>query len=191
MNISFGQSFLLVTLAAVSTAAFSYWHVSTREQRTQITFWVRSVRARFYRWLFGTPTTVLEVINISYLLIWATAILDDNLATMPFYAGFLGDRAAYVNDKASLLFMMAAILNIVGLIRGGREHDKGAVAIQGFALQLSALLWLAVSLNFLASYPPLHIAVLTYGVMAFFCWVTGRYLHRHFQISKQVSLRGE
>ena len=150
-----------------------------------------AVRTRFYRWLFGTPTTILEVVNTCYLLIWAVAILDDDLAALPFYAGFLGDRAPHVNDKASLLFLGTAALNVAGLVRGGRKEDQGAAAIQGFALQLSALLWLAVALNFFASYPPLHITVLTYGVLAFFCWVSGRYMHRYFQIRKQVSLRGE
>lgn len=183
------KTWLAVVLMVSISGGFGYWYHTTKTSRRL--FWLHSVQVRFYRWLFGTPTTVLEAINICYLLIWATAILDDDLASLPFYAGFLGGRAAHVNDKASLLFFAAAALNVAGLVRGRRKEDQGAAAIQGFALQLSALLWLAVSLNFFASYPPLHITVLTYGVLAFFCWVSGRYLHRYFQISKQVSLRGE
>ena len=147
------------------------------------------VKARFYKWLFGTPTTILEAINAAYLAIWASAILNDDLAALPFYAGFLGKRAVYVNDKAALLFAAAASINIIGMVRQRREADKGAVALQGFALQLSALLWLAVALNFLASYPPLHIGVMTYSVFAFFCWSAGRFKHRYFVISKQVRVK--
>lgn len=146
---------------------------------------------RFYRWLFGTPTAILEVINVAYLLIWAVAILDDDLAALPMYAGFLGDRAVHVNDKAALLFAAAAALNIAGLVRRGRRQDKGAMAIQGFALQFSALLWLVVSVNFFASYPPLHIGELTYGVLAVLCWATGSQMYRFFVIDKQVRVCGE
>lgn len=146
---------------------------------------------RFYRWLFGTPTTILEAINVAYLIVWAVAILDDDLAALPMYAGFFGDRAVNVNDKAALLFGAAAAFNVLGMVRRRRADDKGAIAVQGFALQLSALLWLAVALNFFASYPPLHIGVMTYGVFAFFCWVAGRYLHRYFEINKRVKVGGE
>lgn len=153
--------------------------------------YVLAVRKRFYKWLFGTPTTILETINVAYLIAWAIAVLDDDLAALPMYAGFLGDRAVAVNDRAALLFGAAAAFNVLGMVRRRRAEDKGAIAVQGFALQLSALLWLAVALNFLASYPPLHIGVMTYGVFAFFCWAAGRYMHRYFEINKRVRVCGE
>lgn len=148
-------------------------------------------KLRFYRWLFGTPTTILEAINVAYLVVWALAILDDDLAALPMYAGFLGDRAVHVNDKAALLFGAAAALNVLSLVRRLCAADKGALAIHGFSLQLSALLWLAVSLNFLASYPPLHVGVMTYGVFSLMCWVAGRYMHKYFEINKRVRVGGE
>ena len=148
-------------------------------------------KMRFYKWLFGTPTTILEAINVAYLLVWAIGILDDDLASLPMYAGFFGDRAVHVNDKAALLFGAAALLNVLGIVRRRCLADKGAIAVQGFALQLSALLWLAVSLNFFASYPPLHIGVMTYGVFSFMCWSAGRYMHKYFEINKRVRAGGE
>lgn len=148
-------------------------------------------RLRFYKWLFGTPTTVLEAINVLYLMIWGVAILNDDLASMPFYAGFLGEKAVHVNDKAAVLFFIAAVFSLVGMSRGTRKSSKSAAALQGFALQLSAILWLAVSLNFLAHYPPLHIAVLTYGVWALMCWVAGRYAHKFSRFKDQVHVYGE
>ena len=150
---------------------------------------VSIAKARFYKWLFGTPTTILEAINVAYLTIWACAILNDDLAELPFYAGYLGRRAVHVNDKAALLFGAAAAINIIGMVRQRREADKGAIALQGFALQLSALLWLAVALNFFASYPPLHIGVMTYSTFAFFCWAAGRFKHRYFVVNKQVRVK--
>lgn len=152
---------------------------------------IHCIRCRFRKWLFGAPTTILEVVNIAYLFGWAVAILDDDLAAMPFYAGFLGARAVQVNDKAALLFSVAALLNIMGLIRRSCNLNRGAMALQGFSLQLSAVLWLTVSLNFLASYPPLHVAVLIYGVHALACWISGRNMHRHFEFAKQVRCYGE
>ena len=45
-----------------------------------------SIRARAAKWLFGTPTTVLEVLNAGMLLVWALAVLDDRLIALPLYS---------------------------------------------------------------------------------------------------------
>lgn len=147
---------------------------------------VRTLRTRFYRWLFGTPTTVLETINTAYLLIWALAIANDDLVDNPIYAGFLGEMAKNVNGKAAILFGLASLFAIVGALRGARKTDSGAAAMQGFALQLSAVLWLAVSINFFASYPPLNTDALSYGVLSLMCWISGGQLRRVYLYQQQV-----
>lgn len=147
---------------------------------------VRTLRTRFYRWLFGTPTTVLETINTIYLLIWSLAIANDDLVANPLYAGFLGDMAQNVNGKAAILFALAALFAIVGALRGARRIDSGAAAMQGFALQLSAVLWLSVSINFFASYPPLNTGALSYGVLSLMCWISGGQLRRVYLYQQQV-----
>ncbi len=60
-----------------------------------------ALRARAARWLFGTPTTVLEVLNAGLLLTWAVSILDDSLLMLPSYATlFRHYGASWVNEAA-------------------------------------------------------------------------------------------
>ncbi len=130
-------------------------------------------RARFYRWLFGTPTTVLEAMNTLLLLSWAGALLDDRLFTLPVYVGL--DKLAHIgwaNEALAALFLIAATFAGVGALADGPRSDK----LAGYALQLGAVLWLCVAANFLAAYPPLNTGVLVYGVIGAFCWVSGSFL---------------
>lgn len=136
--------------------------------------WV-AMRNRFYRWFFGTPTQVLEMLNVAYLLLWGVAMWDDRLLQIPLYAGFLAGRyAALTNEALSVLFFMASLFAATGARRSSPRH----VRLSGYALQLSSLLWLCVAANFYASYPPLNTGVLAYSVMALFCWLAGNELWR-------------
>lgn len=130
-------------------------------------------RARFYGWLFGTPTTVLETMNTILLLSWAGALLDDRLFTLPVYVGLAQlTQVSWANEALAGLFLIAAVFAGVGAFAEGKRSDK----LAGYALQLGAVLWLCVAANFLASYPPLNTGVLVYGVIGAFCWVSGSYL---------------
>lgn len=131
------------------------------------------LRARFYGWLFGTPTTVLEAMNAVMLLSWAGALLDDRLFTLPMYVGMAQlARISWANEALAALFLIAATFAGVGALADGPRSDK----LAGYALQLGAVLWLCVAANFLASYPPLNTGVLVYGVIGAFCWVSGSFL---------------
>lgn len=131
------------------------------------------LRARFYGWLFGTPTTVLEAMNALLLLCWAGALLDDRLFTLPVYVGLAQlTQVSWTNEALAALFLIAAVFAGVGAVAEGKRSDR----LAGYALQLGAVLWLCVAANFLASFPPLNTGVLMYGVLGGFCWVTGSYL---------------
>ena len=132
-----------------------------------------ALRARAAKWLFGTPTTVLEVLNAGLLLIWAVALQDDALVTLPFYsAAFRVYSASWVNEAVSCVFFAAFIFACVGAYRSGRRADM----LSGYALQLSSLLWVAVAINFLGAYPPLNTEVLAYGLQGVICWTCGCHL---------------
>ena len=131
------------------------------------------LRARFYAWLFGTPTTVLEAMNALMLLSWAGALLDDRIFTLPVYVGLAKlAHISWANEALAALFLIAAAFAGVGAVADGPRSDK----LAGYALQLGAVLWLCVAANFLASYPPLNTGVLVYGIIGAFCWVSGSYL---------------
>ena len=134
--------------------------------------YVLAVRKRFYKWLFGTPTTVIETLNGTCLMVWAAALLDDDTVSLPQYAGFFGSSLTRWNEYVALLFFAAACLAYLGAVRNGYFANR----LAGYALQVSALLWACVCLNFYAAYPPINTGMFVYGVMAAFCWVTGNYL---------------
>ena len=131
------------------------------------------LRARFYGWLFGTPTTALEAMNALLLLGWAGALLDDRLLTQPMYVALAKlAHIGWANEALAALFLIAAAFAGVGALADGPRSYK----LAGYALQLSAVLWLCVAANFVAYYPPLNTGVLVYGVIGLFCWVSGSYL---------------
>ncbi len=142
-----------------------------------------AIRARAAKWLFGTPTTVLEVLNAGLLLIWAVALQDDALVTLPFYcSAFRVYSASWVNEAVSGVFFAAFIFACVGAYRSGRRADM----LSGYALQLSSLLWAAVSINFLGAYPPLNTEVLAYAGLALMCWTCGCHLWTRGKQSRRV-----
>lgn len=142
-----------------------------------------ALRARAARWLFGTPTTVLEVLNAGLLLTWAVALQDDALVTLPFYcSAFRVYSASWVNEAVSVVFFLAFLFAACGMRRHGGRYD----VLAGYALQLSALLWVSVSANFLGAYPPLNTEVLAYGFLAMICWTCGCHLWTRGKQSRRV-----
>lgn len=59
-----------------------------RIKRCQLYLDAKVKKQHFMNWLFGTPTQVLEVINVFYLLAWGVALLDDQILAKPTYTGF-------------------------------------------------------------------------------------------------------
>ena len=132
-----------------------------------------TLRARAARWLFGTPTTVLEVLNAGMLLVWALAVLSDTMIALPFYStAFRLYGSSYANEAVSAVFFSAFIFAAVGAYRNGMRADM----LSGYAMQLSALLWTAVAANFLGADPPLNTEVLAYSWLALVCWTSGCHL---------------
>lgn len=132
-----------------------------------------ALRTRSARWLFGTPTTVLEVLNATLLLVWAGALQDDRMVALPFYAtAFQLYTASWTNEAVGAVFFGAFVFAMAGIRRHGGRYD----VLAGYALQLSALLWVAVAANFLGVFPPLNTEVLAYAGLALMCWVCGCHL---------------
>lgn len=142
-----------------------------------------ALRARAARWLFGTPTTVLEVLNAGMLLVWALAVLDDRLIALPLYStAFRLYTSSLANEAVSAVFFLSFIFAVAGIRHRGGTYDVRS----GYALQLSALLWVGVAANFLGAYPPLNTEVLAYGFLALMCWTCGCHLWTRGKQSRRV-----
>ena len=144
------------------------------------------LRARCARWLFGTPTTVLEVLNAGLLLTWAVSILDDSLLVLPSYATlFRHYGASWVNEAVSGVFFVALLFALAGIRRHGGRYD----VLAGYALQLSALLWTCVAANFLGAYPPLNTGAVAYALIALMCWTCGCHLWARGKLYRRARKR--
>lgn len=149
-----------------------------RIKRCQLYLDAKVKKQHFMNWLFGTPTQVLEVINVFYLLAWGVALLDDQILAKPTYTGFLPPSVVDFSSWGSVLFFMAAAFAMVGARRRDLKHDR----LSGYALKFSSFLWFVVALNFMASYPPLNTGALTYAIFSLFCWLTGHELFRRNRV---------
>ena len=142
-----------------------------------------ALRARVARWLFGTPTTVLEVLNAGLLLVWALAVLDDRLIALPLYStAFRLYESSWANEAVSAVFFVALLFALTGIRRHGGRYD----VLAGYALQLSALLWTCVAANFLGAYPPLNTGAVAYALIALMCWICGCHLWTRGKLSRRV-----
>ena len=142
-----------------------------------------SLRARAARWLFGTPTTVLEVLNAAMLLTWAGAILDDRMLALPSYSTVFSIYSqSWINEALSAVFFVAFVFALAGIRRHGGRYD----VLAGYALQLSALLWVGVAANFLGAYPPINTGAIIYALIALMCWTCGCHLWTRGKQSRRV-----
>lgn len=133
----------------------------------------REIRRAVHNWMFATTgTRGIELFNAGALLVWAVALFDDRLLALPIYLGRGVWSHPWANELLAGLFAVASVFAIAGLLR----KDLRAYKLASFALQIGGLLWAAVALNFLATYPPLNTGVGTYGLLAFVTWSAGCYL---------------
>lgn len=132
----------------------------------------RRARRAMHGWMFATGTRAVELFNAAMLLTWAAALLDDRLLALSVYIGASMLTHPWANELLAFTFAVAAGFGLAGALR----KDKGADKLRAWGLQAGAALWLGVSLNFLASYPPINTGVGTYLLLAFLTWSAGCYL---------------
>lgn len=135
-------------------------------------------KKRFLDWLFGTPTQVLEALNVLYLLGWSIALLDERLLATTTHRGVLAPSVFDFHWGASIFFLTAAVFAAIGARVRDVRHDR----LSGYALKLSSLLWAIISINFIASFPPTNTGSFTYGFFSLICWLTGNELFRRNKI---------
>lgn len=132
----------------------------------------REIRRAVHHWMFATGTRAVELFNVAMLMTWASALLDDRLLALSVYIGAHMLLHPWANEILAGLFALAALVQLAGLLR----RDPAADKLTSWGLQVGAVLWFGVSLNFLASYPPINTGVGTYLLLAFLTWSAGCYL---------------
>ena len=90
--------------------------------------------------------------------------------------------APWINEAVAAVFFVALIFALAGMRRHGGRYD----VLAGYALQLSALLWVCVSANFMGAYPPINTGALVYALVAALCWTCGCHLWTRGKLYRRV-----
>ncbi|MCP2041537.1 apolipoprotein N-acyltransferase [Neisseria sp. HSC-16F19] len=123
---------------------------------------------RWRRWLFGTGTRGLKVLNIAILFGWTASLMHSGFGELSTYAGF---AKLPVGIAGSLLVAVALLLAWAlydNSIRGR--------LIGGTALILAGLIWLLVGISFWMDYPPLHPGMVMYPILSGLSVLAGDHL---------------
>ena len=129
-------------------------------------------RAR--RWIFGTGTRVIEVLNLTLLTTLSVLFWFDHgeMMRLSNYRGFVklfGDNA---HVWMTCLFGLLAVLAAAGIASTSERPRR----LGGFALLASGCIWWAMSAGFAYGYPPLTTGMVVYPVLGMFCGLCGQHI---------------
>lgn len=123
---------------------------------------------RWRRWLFGTGTRGLKVLNIAILFGWTASLMHDGFGELSTYAGF----AKLPVGIAGSLLVAVALLLAWALY----DNSTRGRLIGGTALILAGLIWLLVGISFWMDYPPLHPGMVMYPILSGLSVLAGDHL---------------
>lgn len=129
-------------------------------------------RAR--RWIFGTGTRVVEVLNLTLLTTLAVLFWFDHgeMMRLSNYRGFAKLFGDAPRDWMAAVFGVLAILAAVGIASTTERPRR----LGGFALLASGCIWWAMSAGFVYGYPPLTTGMVVYPVLGIFCGLCGQHI---------------
>lgn len=129
-------------------------------------------RAR--RWIFGTGTRVVEVLNLTLLTTLAVLFWFDHgeMMRLSNYRGFVKLFGESSHGWMAAVFGVLAILAAVGIASTTERPRR----LGGFALLASGCIWWAMSAGFAYGYPPLTTGMVVYPVLGLFCCLCGQHI---------------
>lgn len=129
-------------------------------------------RAR--RWIFGTGTRVIEVLNLTLLTTLSVLFWFDHgeMMRLSNYRGFVKLFGDAPQDWMAAVFGVLAILAAVGIASTTERPRR----LGGFALLASGCIWWAMSAGFAYGYPPLATGMVVYPVLGLFCCLCGQHI---------------
>ena len=143
--------------------------------KTAIEFlqWIFNLRFlpdKVQKWLFGTGTRAVEVMNTLIMLGFAFVLLSSNqdFFIVDPYEKF---ERLHPHTLSVIMFIVAIAQLIMACFKSARSN-----VLSGFFLLVSALIWFIVFASFTAAYPPLSTGIFTYLVLSVVCALAGRAL---------------
>ena len=129
-------------------------------------------RAR--RWIFGTGTRVIEVLNLTLLTTLSVLFWFDHgeMMRLSNYRGFVKLFGESSNGWMAAVFGVLAILAAVSIASTTERPRR----LGGFALLASGCIWWAMSAGFVYGYPPLTTGMVVYPVLGIFCGLCGQHI---------------
>lgn len=120
-----------------------------------------------HNWLFDSGTRCMEVFNSIGLICIGTIFFTNNtyLINLPSYEKF-----EYVNPPEYwLLVTVLGILNFVAMTIPSLKANQ----VSGYLMLWSAVVWSVIAVTFNLDVSKLTTAAVIYGLLAFFCTLTG------------------
>lgn len=148
------------------------WPVKT----ANFVFGLLFLPTRWRRWLFGTGTRALKVLNVCLLGGWAAMMLSGGYHILPTYAGF---RTMPLLPSLSFLLLPMGLMlwSMYDVSPRGRH-------IGGVGLMLCGGVWALVAATFIAGYPPLHTGMTVYPVLGLMSVLAGDHMRDEARAEK-------
>lgn len=140
---------------------------------------LKTKKSQFMFFMFGTPTTLLECLNLGYLATWIYSLKSDRIESIIIFGASINAPFLVINPKTIWLFGIALVITLIGLV----HTKRGSIVIRSLGLTLSSVIWIAIALNVNASYEKIHMSVFTYSILGGLSSLAGYYMYKYYRLA--------
>ena len=132
------------------------------------------------RWVFGTGTRALQIVNIGFLLVWAWVFGVNGFGSLPLWTGLTKLPRWFV----VLMLLLLALLSAWSMwSSSSRSHAVGVGA-----LRITPLIWLLLATSFwVRSTLSAQVVAYVFGIWSLAVWLVGEHLQDMLQDERQAA----
>lgn len=144
---------------------------------------LRFLPEQWRRWLFGTGTRALKLMNAAILIGWAVVVSEGGFGRLPSYAGF----SRLPKTVAVPLMAGTALLLLITM----HVHTVRGRFFAALGLNAASLIYLGISISFWVAYPPLNTGMVIYPILTVISWLAGEHLRDQAHADDRAAAVGE
>lgn len=132
------------------------------------------------RWVFGTGTRALQIVNIGFLLVWAWVFGVNGFGSLPLWTGLTKLPRWFV----VLMLLLLALLSAWSMWSSSpRSHAVGVGA-----LRITPLIWLLLATSFWVRHTlPAQVVGYVFGIWSLAVWLVGEHLQDMLRDERQAA----
>lgn len=132
------------------------------------------------RWVFGTGTRALQIVNIGFLLVWAWVFGVNGFGSLPLWTGLSKLPRWFV----VLLLLLLALLSAWSMWSSSpRSHAVGVGA-----LRITPLIWLLLATSFWVWHTlAAQVVGYVFGIWSLAVWLVGEHLQDMLRDERQAA----